>query len=279
MTGKQQFVFKVGPIPSQQGPVFAFFVFPGEGDKITFFSSDDRSALIEIVAAYPGSIIQCEPQLSEAASGLGIEADFTAESANMLGMIVFDIALSGQLKEIERQGLIYEFGTACSKFWHAAPWKSASATKPLEIVLQGTIEGTAESLVLGASGVEYGLAIYPMPGSIDQVISHMSVGLLGEAIAVDTIGVVFKDEPLFAVDGMERAYGVKKLPVPIKVAGGERRQLKDLDLLLLTAALQAASSLTEQTEKGIGHVKVEGMESFASARIKDRDDGNAVSPD
>jgi hypothetical protein len=259
-----QFVFKIGPVSSGQGVVNTYFVYPGAEGKHSFFGVDDRDVLAEIDAAYPGQAIECEPALASAGAAFGFgEGAFTPHRAHLLGMCTFDLALPGQLKAIEREGLIYQFGVACAKFWSASPWRFGFAQHTVEITFVGSIQRQAEARVLGAAGEEYGLMLYWEPSAIARVKALYDAGRVAEAAGIDTLGVTFGDEPAFAVDGMARAYGLNCLPVPLKVQGGERVIVDDVDLLLLASALQGLSALSDEGVDGSGHVKVSDLEAWA----------------
>jgi hypothetical protein len=259
-----QFVFKIGPVSSGEGLVNTYFVYPGKEGKDSFVGDDDRAALAEIAAAYPGESIECEPPLAGVGADFGFgEGTFTPQRAHMLGVCTFDLALPGQLKTIKREGLIYQFGVACAKFWSASPWRFGFAQHTVEITFVGSVQRQAEARVLGAAGEEYGLMLYWEPSAIEHVKTLHDAGRIAEAAGVDSLGVTFGDEPAFAVSGMARAYGLDRLPTPLKVRGGERATVDDLDLLLLASALQGLSGLSDEGVDGSGHVKVSDLETWA----------------
>jgi hypothetical protein len=262
-----QFVFKIGPVSSGQGTVNAYFVYPGIEDKYSFFGDDDYSVLAEIAAAYPGETIECEPKLATAGATLGFgEGAFTPHRSHMVGICTLDLALPRQLKGIKREGLIYQFGTACAEFCKASPWRYNFAQDTVQITFVGSVQKRAEAKVLGAAGKEYGLIIFWGLGANARITTLRDARSVADAAGIDVLGVTFTDEPAFAIDGMVRAYGLNRLPMPLKVQSGKLVTVDDIDLMLLATALQGLSALSDEGVDGSGHVKVADLEVWSVVR-------------
>jgi hypothetical protein len=261
-----RFIFKIGPIPVNDGVVNAFFVHPPHDDAISFFGGTDREGLEQAVARYGAGELECEPDMAHAGSEFGIRAgNVTPERAHMIGLMTFDIALPHHFDAVEQEGIIYQFGLSCSKFWSASPWCFRFQKQPMRISLAGAVENVFEASVLGGD-TEYGLFLYPQPGSIMQAVELAQAGELEKAGRLDSLGVTLPNGPGFAVDGMKRAYGLVRFPVVTRMANGAGVPLGDLDLLSLAAAMSAVSYMTDTNTIGIGRVTVGGMEVQATAR-------------
>jgi hypothetical protein len=257
------FVFKVGPIFRNDNVVNAYFVYPGSPGYQVFFANDDRSGLSHIAAAFPHTFLACEPQMYNIGREFGFRlGSFTDETAHMLGLVTFDMALPGQLQQIEREELIYQFGTACAEFYNASPWRFASATGTLGIAITGSVRCRLEARILGSAGIEYGLATYSI-GSVHSIKNPLEDEHLIIPSSLDTLGVTFSDSPDFAIDAMRRAYGIPKLPEPVKIANGERIHLVDQDLLILTASLRGTAVLSDNDNESIAQVQVADLSATA----------------
>jgi hypothetical protein len=260
------FVFRIGPISVPDGESNAYFVHPGKDDAIAFFADNDHAAFEQIVRKYEAAELACEPDLAAAAAEfhLGV-SEITPERAHVIGLTAFDLANPGHLKGIQRAGIIFQFGVSCSRFWRASPWRYASTHQPLEVVLRGAVDTVLEGLVMGGD-VEYGLCLYPDRGSVDRINELAHAGRVEEAARLNSLIVTLKDRPAFATDALRRAYGLPRLPVPIKMVDGAGVPLADLDVLTLAAALTAVSHLTDEILTATGRVKVSDLEVEAIVR-------------
>jgi hypothetical protein len=258
------FVFRIGPLPVNEGPRYVYYIYPGRSGERSVFADDDRAALREIFKTYRREEIECEPQLANAAAEFAIPAvEPTPERKHMIGIVTFDLALGEALKNIQRQGLIYQFGLACREFWDAEPWRRSIFDAPKHVEFEGSLQMVGELALLGLAGMETGLAIYPRPGAAAGVFEAMRSGRAEEALTSDTLGVTFEDGPEFAVDAMERAYGLARFPSPLKVDGGKKVPLSDFDIAALSAALRSVAALRSEAATSRGFVAVQDIEVIA----------------
>jgi hypothetical protein len=267
MVNNPNFIYKIGPIPAQEGFVNTYFVYPGLEGAETFVADQDRDALSEIASTYTGTQLECEPSLSQIAAEFEIsEGTMTPERAHMIGLVTLDMILGDQLQAVEREGVIYQMGMAASAFWASEPWKYRFAQHPVIVDFQGSVTAVLEGVVMGASGVEYGLILYPDEGMAASVQQLYQEGRSQEAASLNSLSLSFQAEPEFAISAMERAYGLPRLVVPAKVLNSERVLVSDLDLLALAAALQALSALTDDTESSYSNLRVADLETVAVVR-------------
>jgi hypothetical protein len=253
-----QFIFKIGALPATKNS--AYFVYPGRERAETFFAPADQAALAAIRAAYSHEDLECEPQLAPAARELGLtEGAITPDRAAMIGLMTFEVALPGQFQEIKQTELVYQYGLACGEFWRAAPWCFDCAREILELVFRGDVREAVEAVIFGRTGEPSGLTMFPGSGSASRVDALYRQGLTDGGPNLSTLGVSFDADPAFAVDGMRRAFGLERFPVPVKLLSGDRVRLREDDLLALTIAQRAVANLTVAGAPGVAQLRIEKL--------------------
>jgi hypothetical protein len=251
------FVFRIGPLPQVQTPSSAYFVFPGEEGVETFFASSDEEALLQIGSGYEPAQLECEPQLAVAASKSGMAVGpITPDRAAILALLTFELALPDHFREIKNHDIVYQYGMACSAFWRSAPWRLDEANGALQITFSGAVAKRVEATVLGRTGKQFGLAIFPGVGSLQTVSRLIQDHNVDDVASLDMLGVTLETEPAFAIDGMIRSFELDRFPLPMKTVNGERVRLTDQDLLVLACALRAISTSSDKEAKGIARIGV-----------------------
>jgi len=260
-------VFKIGPLEQGTGDVYAYFVYPGDVDHRAFFGHDDNSVLSEILGVYLPAELACEPQLSAAASPLGIKSrELTLDEANQVGVMAFELAFPGQLSHIQA-ATFFQIAEASKLFVESAPWNRPIARQTIGIAATRSVKRRLSARILGSKGASVGLALFPSSQAIDQIVDLFDAGKLQEAADIETLGVSLEDGPPFAIDAMRRAYGLLKFPSPLKTESGTRQRLDDLDFLLLAAALRAVSMLSDEIRESNSQVSVGDLEIAAIAYL------------
>jgi hypothetical protein len=270
MTNEVQFVFRIGPIPVKDGTVLAFFVDPGRDDARTFVADDERSGLELVARAYGGARLECEPELALSAAPFGfVPGPITDERKHYIGLAAFDLVFGDLLRGIEHDAITFQFGRAASAFWQAAPWQHASVRNPIDLAFEGTAPGRFEAMVMGGE-VKLGLTLYPQQGTLERLSALAAEGRLDEAARVDSLSTTFEDEPAYAVDAMRRAYELRRLPVPARMAQGSGVRPSDHDLLRLAAALKATSLLNDEARASTTAITIDDLSIRVTARLTTR---------
>lgn len=253
-------VFKIGPLEQDRVGAYVYFVYPGDVDRRAFFGRDDRSVLSEILRFYSVGELACEPKLSTAASQLGITSrELTPDEASQIGVMAFELVLSGQLNQVH-PAAIYHLAGASRLFVESAPWNQPFALQTIGIAATGAVKRRLSARVLGSKGASAGLALFSSPAAINHMVDLFAAGKLEETQNVDTLAVSLEDRPPFAIDAVRRAYGLLKIPIPLKINSGKRAPLDDLDFLLLSAALRAVSVLSGGNEESNSQVRAGELE-------------------
>jgi hypothetical protein len=110
-----------------------------------------------------------------------------------------------------------------------------------------TVDGrqcAREVSILGGGGEEFGVAIYDQPGSIQRVLIAMDAGRPEDGRQVDSLSVTLDEEPEWAVDALEDAFGLNRLPFPVRLRRGRPSAASTEELLQLAAVLDAVVKLT-----------------------------------
>ena len=168
----------------------------GKKEFETFFASSDEEALAQIGSSYELAQLECDPQLAVAAGKSGVAVgQITPDRAAILGLLTFEIALPDHFREIKSQDIVYQYGMACSAFWRSAPWRLDDATGPLQITFSGAVAKNVEATVMGRSGKQFGLAIFPEAGSLQAISRLIQDRNVDDVASLDMLGFTFETEP------------------------------------------------------------------------------------
>jgi hypothetical protein len=251
-------VFKVGPLHTHGGNEFAYFVYPGKEGKQVFFGSDDKASLAHLLASYSSDSLVCEPQLSEACAEFHIGTrELTPDEANHLGVMTFNFALPHVFSRGVKPASIYQLATSSAFFVKRSPWTTSLSGNTLVVAVTGSIKRRLQARILGGISGTPGLALYPNPEAVQQIITLFENHQMVRASNIDLLGITLEDGPDYAIAAMQRAYGLQKLPVPLKLEGGIHVSIDDLDILTLAAALRAVASLEPGSGEAHGEVGVD----------------------
>lgn len=260
------FVFEIGPLPISGGAQNAYFVTPRGNGSGVYLANDHREGLAAIVREYDPKSLECDPQLAEAASEFGIrKGDLTPQRSHWIGGAAFKMSLGDHFQSVQRESAISGFASAASSFWQAAPWQFVSLHRPIVVALSGAIEDRLIAVVFGSG--QHSLSLYQDMNTVRAVELLARSGRIEDAAGFDSLMTTFEGEPGFAANAMQRAYGLPRIPVPIKVKNGEHPPLGDFDLLALGAALKAASFLNGQSLAAESEIVADDLQVRAILRV------------
>jgi hypothetical protein len=260
--------FRIGPLERNSGPVNAYFVYPGRSGEQVFFGTDDQRVLKEIRTHYSSDGLACEPLLEAAARSLNIPVrELTPEEADKVGLVTFDLALPEAFTRITRPSAITQFGHASARFYDAAPWNGPYASETIDVRVTGSVTATFCGRLLGSSRSAPGLALYRDEDAISKMLNMIERGEPEKTTRMRVLGATFEEAPAFARDGLTRAYGLPKVPLPTNVGASGHESIEDTDLLTLTAALLSVSSLSPSTQRASQGVVVDDLRVTATVSI------------
>ena len=246
------YAIKLGPIETDDGNVHAY-VGIHEGGYLAspVLMQRDTDALRELAAdAPPGADLVCEKRLARAGRPLGFTAaempDWAAEPRAALAAM---LALGPHVLPMDPDALHFLFESSAA-FWRAKPWRYWTDNDIIEVVLTGAVEARFEAALMGAAGMEYGVALYSRPGAIARIAQLVDSGRMSEGRHEDTLAVTFDDEPRFAISALRQAYRLAHLPVPMQLEGGRMMPPGGREIAILASTLHLLAKMTPRTAGG-----------------------------
>ncbi len=267
-------VFRLGPLEVGGRKAHAYCGLDADGALIPpEIAHTDTKGLGALAKRYAGQPLRCEPALAAAARPFGFEPAPLPEAALLpRATLAYGLALGPMAGRPELDVLI-RFLEACAAFWTARPWELLGSDDPVPVAL--TERGRtrkAEASVMGAAGQEFGVALYDEPGSIRRVAALVNAGRMKETRGVSALAVTFDEEPAWAATALDAAFGLPRLPVPIRVRKGKGGSTTTEELLDAAALLEAVAELSGPDDAEHAQVTVEAGGRAITARVALPDD-------
>src|SRR6266568_1172780 len=262
-------VFRLGPLEVGGRKAYAYCGLDPDGGLIPpEITHTDAKGLGALAKRYAGQPLRCEPDLAEAARPFGFEPAPHPETALLpRATLAYGLAL-GPMAGRPELDVLTRFLEACAAFWTARPWELLGSDDPLPVAL--TERGRtrkAEASVMGAAGQEFGVALYDEPGSIRRVAALVTAGRMKETRGVSALAVTFDEEPAWAATALDGAFGLPRLPVPIRVRKGKGGPATTEELLDAAALLEAVAELSGPDDAEHAEVTVEAGGRAITARV------------
>jgi len=238
-------IFRLGPLEVGGRKAYAYCGLDGEGRLIPpELAYTDAKGLGTLAKHHAGGPLRCEPQLADAARPFGFEPAPLPKAALLpRATLAFGLAL-GPLAGHPELEVLVRFLAACAAFWNARPWELLGSEEPIPVTLTGDGRTRrAEASVMGAGGQEFGVALYDEPGSIERVAALVGEGRMKGAERVSALAVTFDEEPAWAATAIDDAFGLFRLPVPIRVRKGKANPPTAAELHAAAALLEAITAL------------------------------------
>ncbi len=264
------YAMSLGPIPTGKG-YGTIFMGMFDGKLVpSDVTNDADAALAAMRLKVPtGTPLQCAPELALAGARHGFVA--TPPGDEVLGVraqLAFVLA-HAQLQP-RASGELFPMIQAAAAFWAARAWERLPADVAIEVTVTGAVRGTFEAAVMGAAGEEYGLALYPKPGSIAKIAAAVDAGRPDLAANVDAVSLTYEDSPGFAVRAIEAWCGLPMVPVAFGMRGGRPRPLEPADALALAVTLYATSHMRGEPGETAAHtLSAPGVELAVKVRVPD----------
>lgn len=253
------YAVKLGPIPAGGGDATFYCGFEEKTLHAPVMAESDEDGLRRLAAKAPGADLYCDPALAKVGKKLGFEPLGPPEFAKA-GTVAMLTALAAGPHGEELGGPLglYSLAVAALRFQTSAPWTLWRDDQPIEIVFSGGFKGSYEAAILGKGGVEFGLALYQGEGKVAKVAKLVKAGKGFQAQKVDSLALVFNDEPRFAVELFERLLGLPAVPTAIKLKGGKAVAVKESEVLALAAALNGLAALHPRAREVVGDAGLAG---------------------
>jgi hypothetical protein len=240
------YAIKLGPIETDEGRVHAYVGIREDGSLASpVLEYRDKDALRTLAAREsPGETLLCEARLARAGQAFGfVAAEAPAWVPMPRAALATVLALGPAIMPGDPDALHMLFHGA-AEFWRAKPWRHWSDADPIELVLTGAVERRFEAALMGAGGMEYGVALYPRAGALERIARRVDARRMHEAMREDTLAVTFDAEPKFAVTALKQAYGLARMPAPVRLERGGLVPLEGLDLAILGGTLRLLATVT-----------------------------------
>lgn len=241
MAQEPLYAFKLGPIPTGEGPITVYVGLTPERTYPPLFTTRAPSAMAALAAHGAGRPLVCEPALARAGKAFGFEPGPPPSWAvEGRAVLAFGLAL-GNAGVALQHGPVLEFLHAAAAFVRASPWRFFVNGDVVEVEVSGALRGTFEGSIMGAGGMEFGLALYEGEGS--------SARLAREGRGrpnlpwFHSIAFTLDDAPTSVMNALADEVDLPGLPVPVRVRAGRPVPASADELAILTVALRAVLQL------------------------------------
>ena len=235
------YAMSIGPIPTGNGHGTIFMgLFDGKLVPSNITSDADASLAAMRRQVPDGTRLECLPELAGAGAKHGYVP--VAPDDEVLGVRAqLAFVLAHPQLQPRATGELYPMIQAASVFWAARAWDRLPSDVAIEVVVTGTVRATFEAALMGAAGEQFGLALYPRPGSVAKVAAAVNAGRPQVAAEVDSVSLTYDDSPAFAVRAIEAWCGLPMMPIAFGLRRGHPRPIEAADALALAVTLHAMS--------------------------------------
>jgi len=251
------YAFSLGPIETEEGTATAYVGLTPTHAFPILFGAPPAEALRELAKDAEGEELRCDPSLASLAAPFGFEpCEPPAWAVAARATLALVMALGDLGAQIAR-GPVEHFLSATSAFMQAEPWKHWKDDAVVDVRVSGLEDKTYEASIMGAAGIEYGLALYEGRGAMVKIARLQDEGRTREA-KVRAIAVTVDQKPAWALEPIEAASGLRGVPVPMKMADGGAGPVDAIDLATLAAALLAVAKLTPLQPEASARLAADG---------------------
>jgi hypothetical protein len=240
------YVIKLGPLETGEGNCHAYLGIRDDGFLARpVIERSDKEALRALAAdSDPGEKLLCEKRLARAGGAFGFE---TAPMPSWVSMprAAFAVALAlGPLMVPGDPDALHLLCHGATEFLRAAPWRYWDDGDTIEVEFDGAVKARYEAAIMGAGGMEYGVALYKRAGALGRVARNVDRHQMAAAAREDALAVTLDDEPRFAVAALRDAYGLTRVPIPMKIESGGARAIESREVAILGATARLLAAVT-----------------------------------
>lgn len=242
------YAIKLGPLETDEGACHAYLGVRDDGFLARpVIGKRDKEALRALAAdSDPGEKLFCEKRLARAGGAFGFE---TAPMPSWVSMPRAAMAIALALGPLMVPGdpdALHLLCHGATEFLRAAPWRYWNDGDAIEVVLGGAMQARFEAALMGAGGMEYGVALYRRAGALGRVARNVDRRRMAAAAREDALAVTLDDEPRFAVAALRDAYGLDLVPVPMKLERGGARAIESCEIAILGGTLRLLAAVTPE---------------------------------
>lgn len=256
------FIFKLGPIPLEQGDVNAYVAFSSDTLRSQVcFDTRDTGGLAKVARELSGQPVSCEPELARLGRKHGFEARPMPEQLLLVRATLALAFAWGPAAEEVMPEHIGELLLAAVHLWEAAPWRHWENEVRLTATLSGAARGERELMLLGNGGQEFGFALFDEPGAHARMSRLARFERYEAASQVPCLALNYDGWPEFAAEAVEDATGLPRLPAPMRLTRAGPGMADARDVRVLTATARALCLL------GPGHREAEAEVGTGAERV------------
>jgi len=243
------YAMKLGTIETGDGSTNAYLGVRDDGQVVSaLLEQTDNAALSKMAAAASGEKLYCETSLAPVGQQLGFEP------ASMFGWALepraaFAFMLARGRDAIADPNALRMLCQSAPAFLRARPWQYWTDNEPFEVVLDGARQARYEAVLMGAAGIEVGVAIYTKAGAVRRLARNFAAGRMNLAKLEDSLVVSFDTKPTFAIEALRDCYDLDLMPCPLKMRTGFPAPMEPEELALLASTLLLLGGVTPQQRK------------------------------
>nr|AHE14557.1 hypothetical protein asmbl_13 [uncultured bacterium] len=252
------YLLKLGPVPLSQGSTFVYLRISDTGEPASpVFEPDDALGMRALLEGVDAGEVRCEPALAGTGEALGVEVEappgavLSSRAAIATFLAWGQRGLSGMGSD---KALL--FIEASTEFWEAKPWTHWDDSQPFEVAVSGplTHAHTYEGCVFHTGDGRAGLALYFKPGALQVLMEMQARGQEQAANQLPAVAVTLDTSPAYAVEALEAAGRVPRLPMPLKTGPDGIGVPGPVEALVLVAALRAVARLSPEQQEVLSTV-------------------------
>jgi hypothetical protein len=251
------FVCKLGPLMFDEGPP-RHVLLPASEDELLEPIIVERVAegLSAIAARHRSGQLRCEASLGKPGKKLGFKVA-PAPPWALFAKSMLALHLTWTTVEDQGDGSAMrpdpqrELAQASADFCAAAPWRYFGDEFPVQVKIDGV---HFEASILGAAGIEMGLALHPGgEGALERALVRINLGEMD----FDSLAVTFDEEPAFAAAALRESLpAILGVPVPISTSARGPRLPEGREIIQLCAALGAVAKLSPRVRSARHRLEV-----------------------
>ncbi len=261
------YVFKLGPLETQEGRHFLYVPLQGNGTPhMPELAENDAGGMARLASLFQGRRLYCEPRLARAGAPYGFVSRSVPPELSLVRALM---ALSTEWELLSSgtpPGILPPLLEAASTLWEAHPWELWTNIEVLELSLEGPDPLWREVCVLGNGGEEFGFALYRQPGSVERLGRLTEEERIQASLEMESLALLFEEEPAWVRTEVRRVTGLPVFPVPMYLSPGGFAPLRQEDLMVLLAVTRALARLSPEQLEPREEVSWEGLRVTAHVR-------------
>lgn len=243
---------RIGPIETGEGKAYAYLAAGDEDEGIIVpqIAMSDLEGLRWVVREARGRKIRCEKALAKAAAKLGLGVGAPPRWTDLPRALFATVLAHGPELEPFPPEVFGELVRALIALVELEPWRKWPPDVPFDVTVSGALRGQYEAALMGHMGEEFGVVLYDRPGAMARLIERSEAGDMEGVKRIDFVALSLDDEPRFAAEACERAFGLPGAPGMRAIRGGRPRRVKGREVGLLAATALALAELSPGRPSG-----------------------------